>query len=92
MTEKLFAVNTIFSQELCYDILMLKIKQLFAILMRIRYDILMLKFLRSIILTIIYWLGYPYYGFILESFHNVKLAADEGKDDARRHQTKAAKK
>ena len=43
MTEHLFAVNTIISHKVRYDILMLKIEQLFTILTIIWYDILMLK-------------------------------------------------
>ena len=41
-------------------------------------------------LTIIDWLGSPYAVIMLESCHNIKLASEKGKEDARRQQTKAA--
>ena len=52
MTEQLFAINTIIHHEVHYDILMLKIKQMFAILTRTSYNLLMLKYLRSIMLKL----------------------------------------
>ena len=73
---------TIRHKVYAYDMLMLKTKQ-----------ILMLKTEQLFAnLTRIDWLGSPYAGIMLESCpyaeiltqHNVKLAADEGTDDAQR--------
>ena len=52
MMEQLFAINTITFHEVRYDIIMLKIEQLFVFLIRICYDIPMLKYLRNIIVKL----------------------------------------
>ena len=71
-----------------YDFLMLKIEQMLVL----KIEQLFAN------LTIIDCLGSPYAGFMLKSCpcagiltqHNVKLAADKGKDDALRQQMKEA--
>ena len=63
-----------------YDMLMLEIKKMLGL----KNEQL---FANS---TKIGWLGCPYARIILESCHNIKLAADKEKDDVQRQQPKAA--